>query len=373
MTPTALLRQRYHGLFKQVPKGLAGDEEAVHQMRVAGRRLRVALAMLAHKPDGRRASRAQMLLRELTRAAGHSRDLDVILGIYEKRLEGRHSPGPGRAALRRRLRGARARGRARMAEALLDLEISRLRRDLRRIVGGGVDEAFVVHLRLREMRTEEGGAVLAGFAQLGGRFDPVALHALRRQARRLRYASEIGDLLTGEDSGAPALWKKLQEKIGTINDHHVLAGWLEAAATFYEMRGRGDLAAAARSERSWAVSRARALHRELIATDPAAIAQHALDAMNWTIVPIDPPSADREASRHGRKEQGARRNAGAGAGRRRGAAIDRTSDSAPDQNPIQRRGSEGEPIAERGWAKRVSTNREQDRGEGPDEHGGSTA
>jgi len=347
VTPTALLRQRYRGLFKQVPKGLAGDEEAIHQMRVAGRRLRVALAMLAHKPDGRRASRTQMLLRELTRAAGHSRDLDVILGIYEKRLEGRDSLHPGRAALRRRLRGARARGRARMAEALMDLEISRLRRDLRRIVNEGVEEAFV-HLRLREMRTEEGDAVLAGFAELAGRFDPMALHALRRRARRLRYASEIGDLLTGEDSGAPALWKKLQEKIGTINDHHVLAGWLDAAATFYEMRGRGDLAPAARSERSWAVSRARALHRELIGADPGAIAQRALDAMNWTAVPIDPPSADHETSRPERKEQ-------------------------KNQNFVQKRGSEGGPIARRGWVKRVSTNGEPDRGEGPDQHGGSTA
>ena len=66
----ALLRERVRRLFREFPGALAGDEEPVHQVRVAGRRLRVALPLLAHKAGGRRVKRARRILGDLTRAAG---------------------------------------------------------------------------------------------------------------------------------------------------------------------------------------------------------------------------------------------------------------------------------------------------------------
>jgi hypothetical protein len=79
---TDLLRTRVKELFRHLPKGLAGDQEAIHQMRVAGRRLQVALPLLAKKPEGRRVRRSLEVLRELTRTAGGSRDLDVSLDSW---------------------------------------------------------------------------------------------------------------------------------------------------------------------------------------------------------------------------------------------------------------------------------------------------
>ena len=43
----ALLRDRVSRVFRELPGALAGEEEAVHQVRVTGRRLRVALPLLA--------------------------------------------------------------------------------------------------------------------------------------------------------------------------------------------------------------------------------------------------------------------------------------------------------------------------------------
>ncbi|HEY7513832.1 MAG TPA: CHAD domain-containing protein, partial [Vicinamibacteria bacterium] len=63
-----LLKERIRSVFRHLPKGLAGEEEAVHQLRVSGRRLRVALPLLARKPRGRRVKRALAILRDLTRA-----------------------------------------------------------------------------------------------------------------------------------------------------------------------------------------------------------------------------------------------------------------------------------------------------------------
>ena len=277
-----LLRHRIRAVFKHLPKGLAGDEEAIHQMRVAGRRLRVALPLLACKPDGRRVRKALGVVRDLTRTAGGSRDLDVGLLLFQERLQAIPKPGPEQLLLRRRLRGARARGRARMAEALMDLEIAGLRRHLRAILSRGAEDVFTVLTRLHEVRDREGAALIAALSELGERLDPEALHVLRRRARRLRYSAEVSDLLRGEESGAPALWKDLQDRIGGLHDRHVFCGWLRAQEEAAVVRGQTALARAARAERRFFVEATSRLHRALLDSRPAEVVGHALDAMGRT-------------------------------------------------------------------------------------------
>jgi CHAD domain-containing protein len=268
------------GVFKHLPKGLAGDEEAIHQLRVAGRRLRAALPMLSKRPEGRRVKRALRILRDLTRVAGQSRDLDVILELLERHFEGVAPLSPEQAALRRQLRSARTRSRTRMAEGLMDLEIARLRRDLRRTLARRADDVFTIRARLRGAREEQGQALLRGFALLGERYEPLELHALRRGARRLRYAAEIGDaLFRSEPSEAPSLFKKIQEHIGGLHDAHVCAQWLEAQATAQDARQRPAMAAEARRLAAEFEHRARAIHEQLLRAGPAEIVAKALDEM----------------------------------------------------------------------------------------------
>lgn len=277
-----LLKQRIRSVFKHLPKGLAGDEDAIHQMRVAGRRLRVALPLLARKPHGRRVRRALAVLRALTRTAGVSRDLDVSLALFEERLKTVDNPSAEQLLLRRRLRAARTRSRSRMAEALMDLEIAGLRRDLRVIVSRKAEDVFTVLARLRDFRDEQGAAVLTGFSAIGERLDADALHALRRRVRRLRYAAEVNDALRGEDSGAPALWRQLQDRIGGLHDRHVLASWLQVQAATAASRGQATLAEAAWSEHRFFVDESRRLHEQLLESRPGDLAGRALDAMGRT-------------------------------------------------------------------------------------------
>ena len=275
-----LLRQRVRVVFKRLPKGLAGDEEAIHDMRVAGRRLRVAIPLLAKRPEGKRAKRAVRVLRELTRAAGASRDLDVCLDLLKAHLREKGAASPEEVALRRRLRAARSRSRGQMAEALLDLEIARLRRDLRKILARKADGLFGILGRIRATKNEEGRGLLAGFLGLGDRYDPEALHALRRQARRLRYTAEVHDLLMrGEPSEAPALFKSLQEQIGALHDVHVLVGWLAAQARAAADRGQTAQTEAAAALHAAFEGKARDLHRALLETEPSEIASRALLAL----------------------------------------------------------------------------------------------
>lgn len=280
---SALLRERVRAVFRHLPKGLAGHQESVHQMRVAGRRLRIALPLLAVRADGRRTRQALRLLRELTRAAGRSRDLDVSLRLFE---EGLSLPTPEQLILRRRLRAARSRSRARMAEALMDLDIARLRRHLRRIVARGADHLFSVFLRLREKREAEGAALIQGFQTLGERFDPVALHSLRRRARRLRYAAELSDALRDDVSRAPALFKRFQEDIGAVHDRVVLAAWLQRQTQAATGRGQVALAEEARNRQASLLAAGRAFHRAFLEHQPAAAAEEALAVMRRSPVPL---------------------------------------------------------------------------------------
>ena len=266
-------------VFGELPGAVAGQEEPVHQVRVAGRRLRVSLPLLARKGQRQRVRRALAVLRQLTRTVGAGRDMDVILGLFDDRLAALKAPSAEQRALLSRLRTARARSRAQVADSVLDLDIDGLRRDLRRLQQGGASGSATVLARVDAVREEEGAELLRGFSQVGERYRPEALHALRRRVRRLRYAAEVGDAVRGNESRAPVLWKRLQDGIGVIHDHHVLAGWFEEQARAAEARGDTLLARAARRERSAVTRLGRLLHRALLETKPADLALRALQAM----------------------------------------------------------------------------------------------
>src|SRR5262249_42065418 len=231
------------------------------------------------EPRGRRGNRALVSLRDLTRAAGLGRDLDVILALFDRRIAELEAPTPGQLALRRRLRAARTRSRTRMAEALMDIEIAGVRRDLRRVVARGAEGVFTVMARLRDTRDTEGAALLAGFQETGDRSDPVAPPALRRAARRLRYAAEVSDALRNEESEAPALLKSLQDAIGQLHDNHVLVTWLERQAASTRGGQAAALAEAAREEQAFFEVEGRRLHAELLTRRPGDVLGRALEVM----------------------------------------------------------------------------------------------
>jgi CHAD domain-containing protein len=275
---TPLLQQRIKVVFRRLPKALAGGEEELHQMRVAGRRLRVALPLLARKPAGRRARRSLATLRRLTRTGGVSRDLDVGVALFEEEI-GRSGLTPERRLLRGRLKAARTRGRARLAEALLDIEIARLRRDLRRVLAHGAEGFFAVSRRIRDLRDVEGAEALAIIADLGDRFDPVELHRLRRRIRRLRYAAELSAALKGQPAPAADEFRALQDRLGSLHDTYVLSEWFARQALSAGARGQAATAAEATAQRDHFLEASRRQHRDFLALPPAEAVSRALATM----------------------------------------------------------------------------------------------
>ena len=247
---------------------------------MAGRRLAVALPLLVRRADGRRLRRARRVVRQLTRAVGAGRDLDVILALYADRLAASERTTAEQRALLSRLRAARARSRPGVAETVLDLDIDGLRLNLRRLERRGLADPTTILARVLARREAEGAELLRGFSRVGASFRPEELHALRRRARRLRYTAEVEDVVRGEDSRAAALWKRLQDGIGVLHDHHLLAQWLDEQARAAEARGQPQVARAARRERLAFLREARRLHGALLETRPADLALRALEAMS---------------------------------------------------------------------------------------------
>ena len=279
---TPLIQERVRELFRHLPRALSADEEAVHQMRVAGRRLRVSLPLAAHDPDRKRTRRALATLRLLTRAAGTSRDFDVAMALFDRRVGAVRQASAEQRTLRARLRGARTRSRTRMGEALLDLEIARLRRDLRGIVARKGEVLFTVVLRLRDAREARGARLLEALAAVGEAYDPVSLHEVRKQLRKLRYTAEVAETVMEQATAAPALLKELQERLGTIRDRFVLAEWLRRQALGAHARGQEALAGEAAALEAFFRESSRAEHRAFLDRAPAERVRDALLAMGPT-------------------------------------------------------------------------------------------
>lgn len=273
----AFLKERVRALFRQVPPALAGEEEAVHQLRVAGRRLRVALPLVARKPAGRRVRRARRLLRDLVRAAGQGRDLDVMAALFAQHAA---APTPDARRLRRRLRDARRRARPRLVENLMDVELARLRRELAAIARrGGVDASSVLS-RVDAQAAAGGEAVSAALTALGPSFDAAALHRVRIACRRMRYAAELRESLGARASRAPRLLKQMQDRLGAIHDAQLLAAWLGRQAENDTRAGRAELAAEGRRLQARFVHLAQDQHAELLRADPLRMLRAALAAMS---------------------------------------------------------------------------------------------
>jgi CHAD domain-containing protein len=258
--PRRLLRERAAGVLRPLPAAARGSEPDLHVLRVAARRLRIALALLARKPAGRRARRIRRTLRAVLRASGPGRDHDVMAALLA-----RHAADAGcdASGLARRLAAARRRGRRRLAGGLRRVDAARLRLRLARLARNparGPDARRRVGYALDRQRR----AVERALVALGRRADAERLHALRVGCRRLRYTVELRDALARRASAAPERLRAFQDRLGAMHDAYLLARWLAVQAR----RADGAERHCARALHV-AVSRAlRAAHADWLALRP---------------------------------------------------------------------------------------------------------
>ncbi len=208
----------------------AKDQEALHDFRVAIRRLRSLLR--AYRPWLGRAAgkKVRRRLRDLGRATNAARDAEVQIVWLEAQRQ--HLARRERAGLnwllRRRRDEKRQAYRAARRHAAKDVErIAQMLRDRLETLEERVPLRFreAVGLLLQEQATE----VERRLAAIAGADDDEAAHEARIHAKRLRYLVEPLQKEVPEARAVVRRTKRLQDLLGDLHDMHVLEADLATA------------------------------------------------------------------------------------------------------------------------------------------------
>jgi len=211
-----------------------GDVEAVHQLRVATRRLRATLQLFAPVLPAATVGAAGMGLAWLGRGVGGVRDLDVLLlavAARSRRLadDARAALGPLEHVVSER----RVVALAEMGRLLDSARCRRIRAALGRLAWSGPGARPPV--RLGDVAGDLVRPLLRAVQRAARDLDvdtpAVELHRLRVRVKRLRYACETLEGLA-EDTIRPVVRRlvRLQDALGEHQDAVMQAAWLRGYA-----------------------------------------------------------------------------------------------------------------------------------------------
>ncbi len=253
-----MLLQRLNQLSRWLPAASRCDPVAVHRARVASRRLREALPLVAPGKRGRALLKAA---RGVTRALGPIRELDVTLAtLSESALASRlsrDSIAPVVSAIEEERRGLSAR----VPRLLEQCDVRRLGTGVLKKLGESPTRE-VISARLVDAEVRSGRRA----TQLGAAIDHAAglylserLHAVRIGVKKLRYALELGQQLRSARRTAPVprssgatkaeaarfrVLRQVQKQLGRLHDLEVLIArirTLQGTAAVTGLRVSADL------------------------------------------------------------------------------------------------------------------------------------
>lgn len=218
---------------------LGEDPEAIHQVRVAARRLRSDIGALADlfAPDW--AGPTVEDLKWAAAALGAVRDLDVLKAWIETQAE--TAPprvGSGVSALIERLDAERNDAVTALDAVLVDPRYSHVidrlvaaRREPPWAEEAGAQPTAPAGPELRRLLRRRAAKVRGQARIAGGRPAPGELHELRKRAKRLRYNAELASPVLGARAvKAAELAAELQAVLGDHHDATAAEAWLAEAA-----------------------------------------------------------------------------------------------------------------------------------------------
>jgi triphosphatase len=206
------------------------DPEAIHQARVAIRRLRAAFSMFKTVVVGDDADEVRKGLKWISDFLGEARDLDVFFDAQLRKVELEHPGVPGLKALAEKASSIRAAAHDRVSEAIHSEQFRRLLLSVARCIQIGewtrIDAAgllFQHEKRFLEFAKSEldrryGSVTKKKKAMRGA--NALKRHQIRIKAKKLRYMAEfLRPLVAGRAySRTSAGLKRLQDLLGALND-----------------------------------------------------------------------------------------------------------------------------------------------------------
>jgi CHAD domain-containing protein len=219
---TMLLVRRARELQRHLPSAVDGNDTGVHQARVASRRLREAVPVLASDSKSRR--KAERKIRRVTQALGTVREMDVTVQILD---EFARRPGIPRDALedvRTHVIAERDRRREHMIERLKHVDTEKLYRRLEEVA---IELPLATTYEWRETlvtRVGHRARTLADSIYAAGQmYTPEHLHAVRIATKKLRYALElVADARVTLVRPLLNTLKRAQDTLGRLHDLQII-------------------------------------------------------------------------------------------------------------------------------------------------------
>ena len=237
-----LWRKRLNELSAVWPDFVSGHTGALHKTRVASRRIREALPIVAAAAPPDKVKKLSRKMRAITRSLGPIRELDVELGLLEDKSKMEGAPGRALEMVRRETASRRQALREKVADHAPVGDLKKLLRKLERVgekEGRGKGQAakdqkdgsqkaedkFEAQWRgvlaTRLMRRTK--RMATALAEAGPVYSPERLHQVRISTKKLRYVLEIA-----REAGVPAalplvrILKRHQERLGHLHDLQML-------------------------------------------------------------------------------------------------------------------------------------------------------
>jgi CHAD domain-containing protein len=212
----------------------SNDPEAVHDLRVATRRLQTVLQLATFPKPKKRVRKARKELKQLRHLLSARRDIDVLA----KTMRSRAARAAG--AHRRRLwnRAARETGREGEREAkkskrwLKSFKVSRLAAEIEKIVAGRLNDGFSSSaLRPAVRRTLQKWN--QSVREASARTDSARFHDVRIKTKSLRYMTELVSGVIGSvrSQGLIEWLGSVQDELGEWRDQTELCRRLTAVLT----------------------------------------------------------------------------------------------------------------------------------------------
>lgn len=265
----SLLETRARALRRYLPAAVAGDDKGVHQARVASRRLREAVPVLATGLKGSKSKKAGRKIRRLTRALGTVRELDVTLNLIDELSSSDDLSRPALQDVRLHVVGERDKLRETMLSELAAVDTEKLDRRLLSVstalaadTAGAWKKALASRLISRSRR------LTAAIQTAGQLYVPEHLHQVRIGAKKLRYGLELA--ADARIAGAAAhvrTVKRIQTILGRLHDLQILQSHVAAVQATPQARAGAHEALAAIAGRI--EEQCRLLHGKYVSSVPA--------------------------------------------------------------------------------------------------------
>jgi CHAD domain-containing protein len=220
-----LIRQRLAALARTLPSASGGDVNAIHQARVATRRVRAALPIVTR---GSRRRKLKTSFTRLTRALGGVRELDVAILTLDELASDPSVPKEGLEQLRVILQEERQRLYAEMNGILQHVDLDRLQRKTVAAAERAAEQDSEQSdlKRLRSVVKRAGRRAIAlqvAIENAGNIYLADRLHQVRIAVKKLRYVLEIArELSRSRASARIRMLKNAQDLLGRMHDLEVL-------------------------------------------------------------------------------------------------------------------------------------------------------